>query len=113
MTLDEGNLVRAKLFGTNLDGAALCGANLHEAGLTLANVTRVNLSGADFTGATVEWTNFANVDLSVAKGLESVNTKGLPISALTPSISRTARYPKYSCAAVGSPRSSSPTSDRW
>ena len=41
-----------------------------------ANLSRADLSGAEFSGASVARTAFADVDLSVAKGLETVVHRG-------------------------------------
>ena len=69
------------LRGANLVGADLRGANLGRANLGGANLTGANLygtalSGADFTEARAWGTNFANVDLTVAKGLETIRHYG-------------------------------------
>jgi TIR domain/Pentapeptide repeats (8 copies) len=69
--LCEANLTMADLTNTNLTGADLSGANL--AG---ANLIGTNLTGADLTGAAIEGTIFADVDLSTALRLETVQHKG-------------------------------------
>jgi hypothetical protein len=89
--LNGADLVGADLNIANLWGADLSLANLSRADLSLAhlsgaNLTRTvlwhtnlsgaNLEGADFTEAAAEFTNFASVDLSVAKGLETVGHNG-------------------------------------
>jgi len=76
------NLNGAGLGGANLSGAALIGANLSMADLsaadlrgtmlTRANLRLANLRGADFAGAFASHTQFDDVDLSAAKGLETV-----------------------------------------
>src|SRR5437763_1115612 len=40
------------------------------------DLSEADLSGADFSGAKVAWTTFGNVDLSLAKGLETVQHEG-------------------------------------
>src|SRR5208337_4584023 len=55
----------------DLQAANLRGANLREAELRWAR-----LSAADFTDATSGYTNFADLDLSVTKGLETIVHKG-------------------------------------
>ena len=45
-----------------------------------------------------------NVDLSAAKGLETIKHMARPPSALTPSTNRTAKFPRSSCAAVAFPK---------
>jgi hypothetical protein len=47
-------------------------ANLTEAALVGVDFSGANLSGANLSGAQVGWTVFADVDLSVAKGLDAV-----------------------------------------
>src|SRR5271157_2860730 len=89
--IDKAKLTAADLFGANLNGADLSEANLGEANLSLAdlseadlsgaNLGRANLSGAqlsktDFSEATLALTVFANVDLSTAKGLDTVRHLG-------------------------------------
>ncbi len=89
--LSRAHLDWARLGGTNLSGASLSGAGLEDANLGGANLEKANLgsailwganlsganfTGANFTGAWVAGTIFADVDLSAAKGLESVEHKG-------------------------------------
>jgi hypothetical protein len=85
--LSEADLVRADLSGARLHRAALIGADLGAADLAGADCSRTNLkaailygadlseanlTGADFREARAGSTNFADVDLSGAKGLEAV-----------------------------------------
>ena len=70
--LDGADLTEAYLRGANLGRANLWGADLRVANLWGADLSEANLWGADLDGATVVWTMFGDVDLSVAKGLESV-----------------------------------------
>ena len=84
--LREANLDRAKLSGADLNGANLFEADLRgadlseatlrEAMLVWADLFQADLSGADFSGATLNWTVLADVDLSTAKGLETVHHQG-------------------------------------
>jgi hypothetical protein len=84
--LRGANLDEARLDGANLDGASLLlaylqganldGASLRSAYLQGANLRWANLHGADFTKASIGWTNFADVDLSMARGLETVQPEG-------------------------------------
>ena len=60
----------------NCGGADLRGANLGGTMLMRANLNGAKLSGADFTAAVAEATNFADVDLSGAKGLETIKHYG-------------------------------------
>jgi hypothetical protein len=69
--LSEANLSRANLSGANLLGANFLGANLLGAILNGAI-----LNGAILNGATVGYTTFADVDLSMAQGLDSVTHFG-------------------------------------
>src|SRR5208337_2969853 len=64
--LEEGDLYKADLAGANLSGANLSGANLG----------RANLGGTDFSEAALAFTVLADVDLSAAKGLETVRHIG-------------------------------------
>jgi hypothetical protein len=84
--LSEVSLTNAKLHDANLQGVDLDGAELGYADLSGANLQGVilqgvilegaNLEGTDLSNAIVGWTFFANVDLSVVKGLETVNHFG-------------------------------------
>ena len=94
--LSDANLSGAYLSGAYLFGAHLVGADLSEADLSYAHFSYAHLSGAnlcrtdlryadlggadlggtDFSGATVGWTIFGAVNLSLAKGLESLIYKG-------------------------------------
>jgi hypothetical protein len=60
--LSEANFNKA-----NLGETILCGSDLRR-----ANLSRANLEGTDFSGASIGYTTFDDVDLSRAKGLESV-----------------------------------------
>jgi hypothetical protein len=102
----DANLVIADLSMANLDGVALCGANLNYANLSGANLRAANLFetkfgaavliGADLSTANLSWAVFngailnganfnevklqyasiADVDLSMVKGLESLDHSG-------------------------------------
>ena len=89
--LSEARLNRANLSEANLSGADLNRANLSEADLSEAtlrgarlggadlrgvNLSRANLSGADFSKAIALATIFADIDLSAAMGLETVQHVG-------------------------------------
>ncbi len=56
--------------------AHLGDANLSGANLIWANLSGAYLRGADFTGARAGATIFANVDLSVARGIETIEHQG-------------------------------------
>jgi TIR domain/Pentapeptide repeats (8 copies) len=91
-SLYKANLTGARLVGADLSGAFLKSANLSQAYLTDANLMLANLvgtnlrgailwrakfettdvSGTDFSNAKVGATIFGDVDLSVARGLDSV-----------------------------------------
>ncbi len=75
------DLRRADLFVTILNRANLRGVDLYEADLSGAQLFDANLSGANLSGANlhgvwVERTIFANVDLSEAKELDTVQYFG-------------------------------------
>jgi TIR domain/Pentapeptide repeats (8 copies) len=74
--LSRANLRGADLSGANFYEADLSGANLCAADLKRANLRGAHLSGADLGGALCYLTVFAAVDLSVAKGLNSVRHGG-------------------------------------
>ena len=81
--LSGANLRMANLSGANLSGGATSSRRGPQRGEPHARRTSVgaNLSGADlseadFTGARVRETHFADVDLSAAKGLETVDHDG-------------------------------------
>ncbi len=79
--LSEANLGGADLRAADLqvaylNSANLRGTNLNGVSLDWANLYRADLSGADFTQARTWGTIFADVDLSGAKGLESVEHHG-------------------------------------
>ena len=84
--LSEVNLSVANLRGADLSNANLIGANLEFANLTSANLTGANLigakltgaklTGADFNGVHFFFTSWGDVDLSVAKGLDSASHGG-------------------------------------
>jgi uncharacterized protein YjbI with pentapeptide repeats len=94
--LSGANLLEANLSGADLSGADLSGADLSEANLSNANLSWTDLSGAilfeaDLSGATfflthlkridlnhsrMSWTLICKVDLSEARGLETVGHSG-------------------------------------
>jgi hypothetical protein len=73
--LRGANLSRAILIKADLDETNLTGADLREANLGVANFLGTNLTGADLTGAAIGGTIFADVDLSTALRLETVQHK--------------------------------------
>jgi hypothetical protein len=72
----QANLSQADLTGTNLMGANLTEADLTEGNLMRATLIETDLHEADLSKSYVGWTVFADIDLSVAKGLEDVNHLG-------------------------------------
>ena len=71
-TLIAANLSGVDLYEADLDRANLVGTNLNKANLHTTNLSEVDLTGADLTGSIIGYTTFGNVDLSQAKGLETV-----------------------------------------
>ena len=65
------NVVQADLRDANLSRADLSGANLH-----YSNLHGADLGETDFSEVTLAWIVFANVDLSTAKGLDTVRHIG-------------------------------------
>src|SRR5512135_2350455 len=74
--LGGAHLGRAYLVGADLRGAHLGGAHLVGAHLDGADLRKVSLVGADLDRARCRRTNFADVDLSETKGLESIQHDG-------------------------------------
>jgi uncharacterized protein YjbI with pentapeptide repeats len=89
--LQEASLWRADIYGAGMSESDLRFADLSWANLSFTNLQAANLSGANLAGtnfrgailkeaafgeALVVATNFANVDLSMAKGLEIVRHIG-------------------------------------
>jgi len=74
--LVRADLGKANLFRANLTEAYLREANLTDADLRGAHFSAADLSDADFSEAWLGWTILADVDLSTAKGLETVRHDG-------------------------------------
>ncbi len=74
--LRMANLTGAHLGRADLMGAKLSGAILVEAELLGVNLNGVDLSGANLSRAKIDWTVFDQIDLSLVKGLETVNHAG-------------------------------------
>jgi hypothetical protein len=74
--LSGSDLSGADFSGAKLGGAKLNGANLGGTYLGGAYLNAADLTGADLNRALCNATVFANVDLSTAKGLESVQHQG-------------------------------------
>ena len=74
--LSEANLSRADLSWANLNRADLSWADLSRSNLNWAELRKTWLNRANFTESSLFSTVFADVDLSVAKGLDSVTHNG-------------------------------------
>ena len=74
--LSEAKLIGADLGGADLIWTDLRDADMRGANLSDANLTGAKLGGADLTVANVGWTTFGDNDLSVVKGLETVDHEG-------------------------------------
>jgi hypothetical protein len=74
--LTGADLTRATLTRAYLSGADLSGADLTRANLLGANLHGATLHGATFHEATSRGTIWGNVDLSTARGLETVQHQG-------------------------------------
>lgn len=70
--VSEADFYGAKLSGADLSKAILCGANLYGAKLYGTNLSGADLRRIDVTNSGMYRTIFGNVDLSEAKGLETV-----------------------------------------
>lgn len=69
--LDETNFNKASLAGANLYASQLLDTRLSECQLVAANLSGAYVRGCDFTNAQVGFTNFGNLDLRQANGLDS------------------------------------------
>jgi len=74
--LSRAYLAGAKLFRADLTGADLTGANLTGANLSRARLSRAHLARAVLSEAHTRETIFTDVDLSTARGLETVQHAG-------------------------------------
>ena len=74
--LSGANLNEADLSGANLSGAHLIGADLIGSYLGGADLSGTDLGGANLERITVGWSRFGDVDLSVVKGLDTVEHLG-------------------------------------
>jgi hypothetical protein len=74
--LSGANLQEAKLNGADLRRAVLSGADLRRADLKWADLSGADLGEADLREAWLGWTVFGAVNLSDAKGLDSVTHRG-------------------------------------
>ncbi len=72
VSLRNADLRDAIISHADLCRADLAGADLRGASLTDARLFRANLTAADLRYVRAAWTEFGNLDLSVAKGLDSV-----------------------------------------
>lgn len=70
--LNGASFREATLRGADMSGADLSGADFAGADLSGANFGDARLDWADFTGSTMTFVTFASVDLSLARGLDSV-----------------------------------------
>ena len=74
--LIRGNLRRADLSGAYISGANLGGANLTRTDLRRAHLHSTHLGGTDLSEATFGFTEIGDVDLSRAKGVETISHWG-------------------------------------
>lgn len=74
--LSNANLSNADLMATNLVGANLSHTSLSKAKIIGTYFRNTNLEGADFSQAVMILAVFAEVDLSVARGLDAVDHRG-------------------------------------
>jgi hypothetical protein len=74
--LRRANLITADLTAAQLTAAYLSDAYLGWADLSGAYLIGADLSGADLSEAIVAWSTFADIDLSVVKGLDTVRHFG-------------------------------------
>jgi hypothetical protein len=74
--LDDANLSGASLIDADLRGADLGWADFRGADLSGANLSRANLGTTNFAACRMAQTVVADVDLSTARGLKTVNHDG-------------------------------------
>jgi hypothetical protein len=74
--LSEANLINVNLFESNLSEANLRAAYLNGAKLEGANLINADLSEANLSRANLHWTTIAKIDLSITKGLATINHRG-------------------------------------
>jgi uncharacterized protein YjbI with pentapeptide repeats len=106
--LREARLIEAHLSGADLSGARLIEAHLSAADLSgadlfRADLSRADLSGADLSGAMVAYTLFADIDLSVVKGLETITHDGSSTIGVDTIYRSKGRIPEAFLRGVGIP----------
>jgi hypothetical protein len=101
--LSRANFTGADLVGADLRTANLSGANLSGADLSIADLSRANLNGANLDSATVSLTEFGDVDLSVAKGLETVRHEGPSTIGIDTIYKSKGKIPKVFLQGCGAP----------
>jgi uncharacterized protein YjbI with pentapeptide repeats len=74
--LTEAHLEGATLYQANIYGADLRNAHFERATLYQSDLSGADLRGADFHEAIIGWAMLGNVDLSTARGLETVRHEG-------------------------------------
>jgi hypothetical protein len=97
--LSYASLSHAELNGINLSGANLTNASLNGADLSAANLSHAKLAGVHLGEATI----LADVDLSEAMGLESVQHKGFSSIGLDTLYKSQGRIPTVFLRSVGVP----------
>lgn len=116
--LKDANLGLADLLAADFTEADLSHANLNRADLTMANLSRANLTGAnlrfanlqgatlfetDFSKARIERTSLTDLDLSTARGLDTIE-HGAPSSISIDTIYRSgAKIPEIFLRRAGVP----------
>ena len=108
VSLFAANLANASLDAADLRGADLTltdlrSARLHNADLRMARINAAKLRGADFTGARAADTNFSNVDLRPAKGLEAMVHEGPSTVGIDAIYRSQGKIPKEFLRGVGIP----------
>jgi uncharacterized protein YjbI with pentapeptide repeats len=101
--LSGANLSGAILIVTKLIGAKLIGANLSRANLSGADLSGANLSGANVTSTTFGLTILADVDLSDARGLDTVNHERRSSLGLDTFFNSNGNIPEVFLKGVGAP----------
>jgi hypothetical protein len=106
--LFSANLVNLNLTDSNLIGVFLSGADLRNARfcnarLRYATIFDCLLKGADFLGAQISESIFANVDLSVARGLDEVKHEGPSTIGIDTLLKSAGKIPEVFLSGCGVP----------
>jgi hypothetical protein len=103
--LSYANLKKAQTNESDFSYVDFGEADFSEASFSGANFRGANLSHVDFSNASVEYTIFAGVDLSVVKGLETVKQTGPSTIGMDTIIFSHGKFPEIFLRGAGVPQS--------